>query len=54
MIHIIKLIDLGDESAFLSLPEDLLAHMKVTVGGELIVTKERDGFTLTPETAGVL
>jgi hypothetical protein len=52
MTHIIKLIDLGDEGAFLPLPDDLLAHMNVTVGDELIVTKERKGFTLTPKAAG--
>jgi hypothetical protein len=48
MIHTIKLIDLGDEGAFLPLPDDVLAHMGVTVGDELIVTKKHDGFTLTP------
>jgi hypothetical protein len=51
MTHTIKLIDLGDEGAFLPLPDDLLAHMKVTVGDELIVTKERYGFTLMPKAA---
>ncbi|MGL4232459.1 MAG: AbrB/MazE/SpoVT family DNA-binding domain-containing protein [Casimicrobium sp.] len=48
MTHIIKLIDLGDEGAFLPLPDEVLAHMNLKLGDELIVKKDSNGFTLSP------
>jgi predicted aspartyl protease len=47
MIHKVQLIDLGDEGAFLPLPNEALERMNAAPGGELVAVQTANGITLT-------
>jgi antitoxin component of MazEF toxin-antitoxin module len=51
MTHTIQLIDLGDEGAFLPLPDEVLAHLGVTIGDDLNASTTQDGLTITSPSA---